>query len=207
MVQTEPGGGHVRRPPTRGDATPPYEPGSLVPDSGEELAPAPNTADRAEPHPGTPESPFAEPPPVIEPPLPPGALRDAMADAGQKLRAEVRERSGPFFTQQKLVMAGQAKEVAAVLRVTERELAARRNPVMARYVAIAADGLERFSSTLTRRDVDSLFDDIRDFARRRPAVVAGGALAAGFILARLIGGAESAQTGAEPPLSGRQAAE
>ena len=48
----------------------------------------------------------------------------------------------------------------------------------------AADGLERVSSALRTRDLDSMLRGAEDFARRQPIVFFLGAAAAGFLAAR-----------------------
>jgi hypothetical protein len=50
----------------------------------------------------------------------------------------------------------------------------------------AADGIERFSSTLKDRDLPSLLSDVEDTARRHPALFAAGCALAGFALVRFL---------------------
>ncbi|MGH9904058.1 MAG: hypothetical protein ACRD8U_00580, partial [Pyrinomonadaceae bacterium] len=57
---------------------------------------------------------------------------------------------------------------------------------VAMFARRAAEGLAGFSGSLRQRDVDSLLAQAQDFARRRPAVFLGGALATGFVLARFL---------------------
>lgn len=50
----------------------------------------------------------------------------------------------------------------------------------------AADGIERFSSTLKDRDLPSLLSEAEDAARRHPAVFAAGCAVVGFALVRFL---------------------
>lgn len=50
----------------------------------------------------------------------------------------------------------------------------------------AADGIERFSSTLKDRDLPSLLSEVEDTARRHPALFAAGCALAGFALVRFL---------------------
>lgn len=50
----------------------------------------------------------------------------------------------------------------------------------------AADGIQRFSSTLQGRDLPSLLSEAEDAARRHPAVFAAGCAVVGFALVRFL---------------------
>jgi hypothetical protein len=50
----------------------------------------------------------------------------------------------------------------------------------------AADGIERFSSTLKDRDLPSLLHEAEDVARRNPALFAAGCAVVGFALVRFL---------------------
>src|SRR5688500_14027846 len=50
----------------------------------------------------------------------------------------------------------------------------------------AADGVERLASRLQGGGFDQVFDDVKRFARNRPGVFLAGALAAGFVVGRLV---------------------
>jgi hypothetical protein len=55
-----------------------------------------------------------------------------------------------------------------------------------RLAESAADGLQRLSDALQRRDFDTLLRDTEDFARRQPAVFIGAAALAGFLAMRFL---------------------
>jgi ElaB/YqjD/DUF883 family membrane-anchored ribosome-binding protein len=54
------------------------------------------------------------------------------------------------------------------------------------YARKAAEGISSFATTLRERDVDELYEDVRGFVRRSPAVAIGIAAAVGFTLVRLV---------------------
>ncbi len=59
-------------------------------------------------------------------------------------------------------------------------------PLAANYVHAAADKLDNASRTLRDSSVDDLMQMATDFAEERPFVFLGGAVAAGFVLMRLL---------------------
>ena len=53
-----------------------------------------------------------------------------------------------------------------------------------RYVAMAADQVQKLGSRLRAKDIDGLIDDAQAMGRRSPGMLFAGAVAAGFLLAR-----------------------
>ncbi|RKN10484.1 hypothetical protein [Streptomyces radicis] len=68
--------------------------------------------------------------------------------------------------------------------------------------AQAADTGHRAADQLDQRGVDGLMDELRDFARRRPAAFIGGAALAGFAVGRLVRAGRAASADA-PGAAGR----
>jgi hypothetical protein len=68
----------------------------------------------------------------------------------------------------------------------------------------AADGIERFSSTLKERDLPSLLGDVENVARRNPALFAAGCAVVGFALVRFLKSSsrDTSYTGAAADSSG-----
>lgn len=66
------------------------------------------------------------------------------------------------------------------------------NAKAAEYARKAADGMDRFSSTLRDKDVDQLADDVRIAVRQNPAIAVGAAALIGFALARFLKGGRGA---------------
>jgi len=60
------------------------------------------------------------------------------------------------------------------------------------YARSAAKAISGFSDQLKAKDLDELIEDLKNFARKSPAVAVGTAAAIGFVLARLV------KSGVEP---------
>ena len=115
--------------------------------------------------------------------------RVAAEEVKQDLRAaadQVKEQAYSTADRQKDVAAQQMGGWAHALRTASDDLRNRGQEIAAGYVGQAADGLERASGTVRTRDVDDLIGTVEDFARRQPVAFLGGAVAAGFGLARFM---------------------
>lgn len=73
------------------------------------------------------------------------------------------------------------------------------------YADDAAHTIDRFASGLRERDLDQLTEDVRDFARRRPAAFVGVGLAAGLIASRFLK-SSSERSSTRPSTAGRSPA-
>ena len=131
-------------------------------------------------------------------------------EATEEVTREAREAAGQMKQQaysaadkQKDAAAQQVGSWAQALRTASEDLRNQGQDIVAGYIGQAADGLERASGTVRERDVDDLIGTVEDFARRQPVAFLGGAVAAGFGLARFMrssaerrrSAAASAQTG------------
>jgi hypothetical protein len=99
---------------------------------------------------------------------------------------QAKEQARSAATRQKDAAAQQMGGWAQALRTASDDLQRRGQDSTAAYVRQAADGLERASGTVRARDVDELIGSVEDFARRQPVAFLGGAVAAGFGLARFM---------------------
>ena len=104
----------------------------------------------------------------------------------QEMADQVKEQAYSTAHRQKDAAAEQMGGWAHALRSASDDLRNRGQDIAAGYVGQAADGLERASSTVQTRDVDDLIGTVEDFARRQPVAFLGGAVAAGFGLARFM---------------------
>lgn len=77
-------------------------------------------------------------------------------------------------------------EVAQALHETARHLGPSDSSVTARYADMAAEQVERMAQFLRSSDWKDMAGDAERFARRQPALFLGGAMAAGFVLARFL---------------------
>ena len=114
-----------------------------------------------------------------------GARRvsDQMREAAQSLLQEQKER-----------MAEAVHGVADALRHTAHTLEHEENVAVARYADQAAAQIDRFSESLRNRDLRDLLSNVESFARRQPSLFIAGAVAAGFVIGRIL--ARPAENGA-----------
>jgi hypothetical protein len=76
--------------------------------------------------------------------------------------------------------------VQSALRETAQQLRKQGQGSVGQYADKAADQVERFSGYLRETEVDQIMDEARGFARRRPALFLGGAVALGFFGTRFL---------------------
>jgi hypothetical protein len=107
--------------------------------------------------------------------------RSDIAQAAETARTEARRIAG----QQKEAGANRLGEVAGAVHGAARSLESGM-PQMASYVHDAAVRLEDAARTLRTRNIDDLMNDVSRFARSQPALFFGGAMLAGFALARFL---------------------
>lgn len=88
--------------------------------------------------------------------------------------------------QQKHSFAGEIEGVVNALRSSASQLKNQEQGAAAGYVDNAADGLDNISHALRDQDFDALVERTEEFARHQPGVFFGGAVAAGFLLARFL---------------------
>jgi hypothetical protein len=84
--------------------------------------------------------------------------------------------------------------IQTALRETAQQLRKQGQGSVGQYSDRAADQVERLSTYLRETDVDEIMEEVRDFARRRPALFLGGAAAVGFFATRFL--KSSSQEGA-----------
>ena len=111
-----------------------------------------------------------------------GELKQQAEDSAQ----EVRQRARSAVDQQKEAAVGGIEDMAQALRSASDDLQERGQPVVAEYSRQVADGLESMANWVSRRNFDDLVGGVEDFARQRPVAFIGGAMVAGFALARFM---------------------
>jgi hypothetical protein len=118
---------------------------------------------------------------------------DAVHDMGVRARSAADE--------QKNVAAERVSGVARAFRVASDDLHDQGQSLVAGYSRQVAEGLESMAQSLSRRSLGDLVEGVEDFARERPVAFMGGAMVAGFALARFMkssGGRRSEQGAARP---------
>ena len=99
---------------------------------------------------------------------------------------DMRQRARSAVDEQKEAAVGGIEGVAHALRSASDDLRDRGQPVAAEYSLQVADGLESIANWVSRRNVDDVIGGLEDFARQRPVTFLGGAMVAGFALARFM---------------------
>ena len=111
-----------------------------------------------------------------------GELKQQAKDTAQ----EMRDRARSAADQQKHAAVGRVEGIAHALRTASDELRDQGQPIVAEYSRYAAEGLESMAQSLDRRQVGDFVNGIEQFARERPVAFIGGAMVAGFALARFM---------------------
>jgi YHS domain-containing protein/ElaB/YqjD/DUF883 family membrane-anchored ribosome-binding protein len=114
-------------------------------------------------------------------------------EAGQKVR-EISERTverskshaKAIFSDRKRDLAETASGISHALHETSKSLRDQHYEDTARLVNKSAEQIDSLSGRLRDSDADKIISDAEDYVRQRPAFSIGGALAAGFLLARFV---------------------
>lgn len=105
--------------------------------------------------------------------------------AGQ-LAKQTRQQVKSQLATQKDQAAERLSPVKTALQETGQQLRNQGQGSVAQYADKAADQVERFSGYLHESGVDEIMDEVRDFARSRPAVFLSAAAALGFFGTRFL---------------------
>jgi hypothetical protein len=105
-----------------------------------------------------------------------GAAREVTEEAVHKGRETLED--------QRRAAAGQIHGVASALRAAADRFAEQDQDYMAGLAGRAAETIEGMSDSIDRQDMADLMHRLQHFTQRQPALVLGGAVATGLILAR-----------------------
>ncbi len=121
-----------------------------------------------------------------------GSVRDQAASVASDARStvsamadEARQRISEIVDQQKKAGADTVAGVARAAQAAAGDLQ-QTSPQMARLVRSAADGVDRIAGDIRSSDLNQIVSTLSDFGRRQPVAFFGGAVLAGFILARFL---------------------
>src|SRR5690349_15351245 len=124
------------------------------------------------------------------------AARDARAQAAAagtaaqrqvaQLGEQMRDAAESLVVEQKERMAAAVQGVADMLRRTADTLERENNATAAHYAGRVAAQIDRFSTAVREREIGEMVASTEDFARRQPALFIAGAVAAGFVIGRLL---------------------
>lgn len=126
-----------------------------------------------------------------------GEVKEQVKQQGQQITRQARQQAGELATrggeQVKSQLANQKHEasqrltpIQVALRETAQQLRKQGQAPIAGYADKTSDQVERFSGYLRETEVDEMVEEARGYARSRPAVFLGGALALGFLGARFL---------------------
>ena len=108
---------------------------------------------------------------------------DEAKGAAASIAEQARVRLSEIVDQQKSAGADKIAGVAKAAHSAAGDLD-KTNPHMARLVRTAAENVDRIAEDVRARDIGDVFNTLADFGRRQPVAFFGGAVLAGFMVAR-----------------------
>ena len=147
-----------------------------------------------------------------------GEVKEQVKQQGQQITQQARQQAGELATrggeQVKTQLANQKHEasqrltpIQVALRETAQQLRKQGKGPVAQYADKTSDGVERFSGYLRETEVDEMVDQARGFARSRPALFLGSAVALGFLGARFLKSSSQEAGGSGEPVAALPPAE
>ncbi|HEX5758120.1 MAG TPA: hypothetical protein VF121_02905 [Thermoanaerobaculia bacterium] len=113
-------------------------------------------------------------------------LREQGRRQSSVLMTRARGRVEGLVAERKDLAAARLDELAGSLRDTASRLEGQPVGPLAQYADVAAEQVDKVTRYLRERDLEGLFDDVQEFARRRPELFLGGTFLAGLLLARFL---------------------
>lgn len=105
--------------------------------------------------------------------------RDEVAEA-------VKSRAASYFDEQRTYVAEVIDDLAKATHHCVDELRQENHPQISRLTEALADGMDNVSKSLRSQDVNYFLNRAQTFAKERPGVILGGALALGFLTVRFL---------------------
>ncbi len=99
---------------------------------------------------------------------------------------QAKQQGRRLIDEQKHNAVGHLDKIAKALHDTAKRMRDQNEQTAGNMVDQAARGLEQLSSRLRDQDPEVMFRQVRDMARRQPALFIGGTVIAGFMLARFL---------------------
>jgi hypothetical protein len=153
------------------------------------------------------EQQFRETPPQSGQSSQTGEVKEQAKQQGQQLAHQARQQANQLAAkgteQVKSQLANQKHDasqrmvpIQSALRETAQQLRKQGQGSVAGYTDQAADRVERLAGYLRETEVDEMVDEVRGFARRRPALFLSSAAALGFLATRFLKSSSQQQGGA-----------
>jgi hypothetical protein len=113
-------------------------------------------------------------------------VMDQAQNTARQVSAQAKQGATSRLESQKERAVDSLVTVAQALRQTGQHLQEQDQGTIGTYIELAAERVEDFTNHLRANDVSGLLAESQDFARRRPTVFLGAALALGFVGARFL---------------------
>ena len=113
-------------------------------------------------------------------------IKNTAAEKGREMKEEAAGRTKTKLEEGKAYGQQNLEGTAQALRDTAEKLKNENQEYMARYTDWIAGQVDSLAQYFRERNVDEVFEDFRTLSHRRPGVVMGGALLAGFLTARFL---------------------
>ena len=117
-------------------------------------------------------------------------VKDQVVDHAKTTLTQARDSAASSLTDSKGRLAEQVTHVAGAFRTTTDHLRQNDQPQLAGYADGIARQADRLAGYLRNADFRAMGDDVRELARRQPALVVGGAFALGLLAARFFKSSE-----------------
>lgn len=119
-----------------------------------------------------------------------GELKEQAGETAAALTQALRARSQTLIDAQKTRAAVELTNLSAAMRRAADKLHVEKSESLARYADAAAERLEDVARYVDQNDLSDLAREAQEFARRRPALIAGGVFLAGLAFARFVKAAQ-----------------
>lgn len=117
-------------------------------------------------------------------------VKNQVVDQAKTTLTEARDSAASSLSSSKGRLAEQVTHVADAFRTTTDHLRRNDQPQLAGYADGVARQADRLAGYLRNADFRAMGDDVRELARRQPALVVGGAFALGLLAARFLKSSE-----------------
>lgn len=115
-----------------------------------------------------------------------GEAKERVRQTADEVKDAAQHQVEGLFNQQKEAAAEQAEKLSTVFRKMAEEFDAQDQSYFSGYANNIARCTDSLSQRLREKDLASLMVQVQEYSRRQPAVFIGGAVAAGFLLARFL---------------------
>ncbi|MEC9483738.1 MAG: hypothetical protein UMU75_10545 [Halomonas sp.] len=113
-------------------------------------------------------------------------VKDRARQTAGEVKDAARQRVEGLFDHQKEAAAEQVERFSTVFHKMADEFDAQEQPYFSGYADNIARCSDDISHRLRNQDLSGLVHHVEDYGRRQPAMFMGGAIAAGFLLARFL---------------------